>query len=71
MMSLASREARSRRLLAKSGHRLQKTPARFWTRQHYCPGYMVLTGSNLVVLGCSRYEYDGTIEEIEAFAAGQ
>ena len=66
---VASRESRVRRLLKKRGHYLAKTPARSWLRKEYGAGYMVTNDRNTVVLGAHRHAYDGSLEEVEGFAA--
>ena len=62
-------ESTIRRRLAKAGFRLQKTPARHWTR-HYGEGYMVTDDTNTVRLGACRRPYDGTLDDVREFVAG-
>lgn len=59
-------ESNIRRALAAKGLRLSKTPARHWTRAEYGPGYMVTDERNVVVLGCGRYEYDATLNDVQS-----
>jgi hypothetical protein len=66
-MLLKTREDRLRRHLARADMILCKTPARSWLRAHYDPGYMIVEG-NTVVAGCSRREYELTIDEAEEMA---
>ena len=61
------REDRARRLLAKRGLRLCKTPSRTWVRS-FGPGYLVLNRNMVVVMASSTRKYQATLEEIEAFA---
>lgn len=61
-----SREDRVRRILAKRGLRLEKTPARSWLRHHYPIGYMIVR-DNCVVEGCGSRPYQATLADIEAF----
>ena len=61
------REDRARRLLAKRGLRLCKTPSRVWVRC-FGPRYMVLNHNMVVVMGSPERKYQATLEEIEAFA---
>lgn len=58
-----AREQCMRRLLARGGFRLHKTPARSYLR-YYGVGYMI-THNNYVRLGC---EYDATLEDVEYWA---
>lgn len=58
------RERKARNHLKKLGLRLNKTPARHWTRAHYPVGYMILRG-NQVVHGCFQREYEMTLEQVE------
>jgi hypothetical protein len=67
MLSPKVREDRVRRMLAKKGFRLEKTPARSWLRAHYEPGYMICEG-NTVISGCLGRAYTDTLEQVEAFA---
>jgi hypothetical protein len=67
--SLKAREDRARRVLAKYGYVLRKTPARSWLRQYYGPGYMIVEiHRNLVVSGCGSRPYQDRIEGIERYA---
>ena len=62
-------ESTIRRRLRAKGLRLEKAPARHWTRDWYGPGYMVIDDRNMVVLGASRRPYDGTLAEAAELAA--
>ncbi|MDQ0349388.1 hypothetical protein [Ancylobacter vacuolatus] len=62
-------ESAIRRRLAKAGFRLQKTPARHWTRNEYGPGYIVTDDTNTVRLGATQRPYDATLDEVREFAA--
>ncbi|RVM19915.1 hypothetical protein [Sinorhizobium meliloti] len=57
-------ESKIRRELSRFGYRLNKTPARHWSRKHYDVGFMVLDG-NRVVLGASQREYSATLEDVQ------
>lgn len=63
---LKSREDRVRRKLAKSGHRLNKTPARSSLRQEHGAGYQVTKG-RYIVLGCGARPFMAKLEQVEAF----
>ena len=65
--NLNAREQRMRRLLARGGFRLHKTPARSWLRAYYGPGYMI-TYNNNVEVGCGHHEYEATLEDVEYWA---
>jgi hypothetical protein len=67
MSEIKIREDRLRRLFAKHGHYLRKTPSRSWLRSYYGPGYMVLDYRNIVRLGCTHRPYDATLDQCEAF----
>lgn len=69
MLNLSTRESAIRRSLQKQGYSLRKTPARSKEREWYGIGYMVVDASNRVVLGAAHHAYDGTLDEVEAFAA--
>ncbi len=69
MLNLSTRESAARRSLQKQGYSLRKTPARSIERDWYGVGYMVIDASNTVVLGATHHAYDGTLHEVEAFAA--
>lgn len=69
MLNLSTRESAVRRSLKKQGYSLHKTPARSYLRDWYGAGYMVVDASNTVVLGATHHAYDGTLDEVEAFAA--
>jgi hypothetical protein len=68
MLTDKIREDRLRRSLNKLEHRLEKTPARSWLREHYGPGYQVVDLTNTVVFGCWNRQYQATLDEVEAFA---
>jgi hypothetical protein len=68
MTSDKTRENRARRMLAKFGFQLKKSPTRSWERQYYGPGYMILR-NNWVKWGCSNRQWDMTLDEVEAIAA--
>ena len=69
MLTEKIREDRLRRKLTSLGYRLHKTPARSWIREAYGPGYMITEVSrNLVVFGCTHWQYDGTLDEAEDYA---
>lgn len=63
-------ESQIRRALAAKGYRLQKTPARHWSRAEYGPGYMVTDDRNVVLLGCGQREYDATLADAETLLHG-
>lgn len=63
------REDRLRRHLAKTGHRLAKTPSRSWLRQEYGPGYMVVDHNNVVREGCWHHPNEATLDQVKAFAS--
>lgn len=63
-------ENRLRRLLARTGHCLQKTPSRSWLREHYGVGYMV-TRDNVVRLGCLHHAYNANLQDVAKFASSQ
>lgn len=70
MLNLCTRESAIRRLLQKQGYSLRKTPARSKERDWYGVGYMVVDADRkTVVLGATHHAYDGTLDEVEAFAA--
>lgn len=62
-----AREQRMRRLLARGGFRLHKTPARSWLREYYDLGYMI-TFDNVVQVGCHVHDYDASLEDVEYWA---
>lgn len=57
-------ESTIRRQLAAKSFRLQKTPARHWTRAWYGPGYIVTDDRNVAVLGASQRPYDATLDDV-------
>jgi len=59
-------ESAIRRHLTKVGFRLQKTPARHWTRR-YGEGYMVTDDRNTVRLGAGQRPYEATLEDVREF----
>ena len=64
-----SREAKLRRDLNKSGHRLLKgPPANSFERKYYGPGYMIAKGQT-VVLGFIGRAYSATLEDAESLAS--
>ncbi|MGY6568503.1 MAG: hypothetical protein ACXIVE_05860 [Salinarimonas sp.] len=64
-------EARLRRLLAKEGYALRKTPARSHLREAYGVGYMIVeAGRNIPVSGYTPHLYSDTLEDVAAFVAG-
>ena len=69
MMNLSTRESAIRRSLKNHGYSLRKSPARSKERDWYGVGYMIVDASNTVVLGATHHAYDGTLDEVEAFAA--
>ena len=70
MLNLSTREAAIRRSLKKQGYSLHKTPARSKEREWYGVGYMIVDGCrNTIVLGATHHAYDGTLDEVETFAA--
>jgi hypothetical protein len=62
-----TREDRVRRELGKGGLALSKMPSRFWLRDFYYPGYMILEG-NVVVSGASQRKYEDTLQHVEWYA---
>lgn len=62
-----AREDRARRALVLSGHRLNKTPSRHWTRAEYGPGYMITDDRNIIRLGAGQREYEATLVDVEHF----
>lgn len=69
MLTEKAREGRLRRKLAKTGHRLCKTPRGSWLHAYYGAGYMIVNASNIAVSGIFGREYSDTLEDAEAFAA--
>lgn len=70
MTDISTREATARRSLKKAGYSMRKTPARSKEREFHGVGYMVVEDErNMVVLGSTHHAYDGTLEDVEAFAA--
>lgn len=70
MFDISTRESAIRRSLKKQGYLLRKVPARSFLREWYGVGYMVVDADrNTVVLGGTHHAYDGTLDEVEAFAA--
>lgn len=61
------RESRVRRDLRRLGLRLNKAPARHWTRKEYGVGYMILEGRNWVIEGCGQREYEMTLADVEDY----
>lgn len=68
-MTVRISESTIRRRLAKAGFRLQKMPARHWTR-HYGDGFQVIDDRNLLVLGGAQRPFDATLDDVREFAAG-
>lgn len=68
-MKTSAKELRLRRLLAKQDLRLQKTPARHWSREWYGAGYMVVDDRNCVVIGATHRPWDASLDEVEALVA--
>lgn len=66
-MTMRISESAIRRRLAKAGFRLQKAPARHWSR-YYGEGYMVTDDRNTVRLGACQRPYEATLEDVRAFA---
>lgn len=64
---LKSREDRLRRTLSKTGHRLNKTPARSSLRRKHGAGYQVTKG-RYIVLGCGSRPFMAKLAKVEAFA---
>ena len=63
------REDRVRRVLAKRGYILRKTPARSWLRQFYEPGYRIIeVARDLLVSDSGDCEYQDDIEQVGWFA---
>lgn len=60
-------ERAARCLLSKIGLRLEKTPSRHWTRKEFGPGYMIISDSNMVVLGANHREYDASLSDVRLF----
>lgn len=61
-------ESTIRLTITKAGYRLQKAPARHWTRAEYGPGYEVIDDRNTLVLGGWHRPYDATLDDVKAFA---
>jgi hypothetical protein len=66
-VSEKTREDRVCRELVKHGLALIKIPSRFWLRDFYAPGYMILEG-NIVVSGVYQRQYEDTLEHVEWYA---
>lgn len=64
-MDTTQRETKARRHLAKFSFRLNKAPARHWTRAEYGVGYQILDHRNMIVQGCCQREYEMTLEQVE------
>lgn len=58
-----TRERKARNKLKKLGYKLEKTPARHWTRAHFPVGYQILKG-NIVLVGAEQREYSMTLDEV-------
>ncbi|WP_133771512.1 hypothetical protein [Enterovirga rhinocerotis] len=70
MSAIKIREDRVRRLLARAGYRLKKTPARSHLRKYFDTGYTIVGYyDNIGVLGCYSRMYEATLEDVEEFAA--
>lgn len=66
MSTEKNREDRARRLLAKHGYRLEKTPSRAWERQYYGPGYMIISCyDNIVRWGYGPRQWMLSLDEVE------
>lgn len=66
--NISTLERKVRRDLAKTGHRLEKTPARSWLRREYGVGYQV-TRNNTVEFGAWNRPYQATLIEVQEWAA--
>jgi hypothetical protein len=62
-MDTTALERKARKLLNKHGFRLQKTPARHWSRAHYGIGYQLVAPSGFIV-GAERREYGMTLDKV-------
>ena len=69
MLNVSTGESAIRRSLKKQGYLLHKTPARSKELDWYGVGYMVVDATNTVVLGATHHAYDGTLDEVETYAA--
>jgi hypothetical protein len=67
---VVKREYHARMALRKKDLRLQRTPARHWSRAHGMEGYQVIDNRNVVVAGAGQREYEMSLEDVEAFVAG-
>lgn len=63
-----TRERVARSRLISKGYRLNKAPARHWTRNEFGVGYQILRG-NQVVAGCCQREFEMDLKEVEDFVA--
>jgi len=63
------RENRVRRLLARKGFRLNKSPSRSTYRQWFGSGYMIVDDRNCVVSGATNRPYSDSLADVEAFVA--
>jgi hypothetical protein len=68
-LNLSIRESAIRRSLKKQGYLLHETPTRSKEQDWYGVGYMVVDATNTVVLGATHHAYDGTLDEVETYAA--
>jgi hypothetical protein len=67
MPTTTQRETKAHNQLKKRCYRLEKTPARHWTRAEYGVGYQVLDDRNVVIQGCYQREFEMTLEEVEEY----
>lgn len=65
-MHACNSESAIRRRLARAGYRLEKAPARHWTRR-YGAGYIVADDRNMAVLGVTHRPYEATLQDVATF----